>query len=1215
MILGRDEKIYDAAAFQKGLRRAVFGVVRVTIRSEGGTVGYSTGWLITDRLVVLPDFVISSDGPAGGSTYECHHVSHPDVPIGAEVVFSTHVEPHGSRPALLRLAAPLRKRALSLETRAAETGEQVFLLQHPGGAPEPHLSLGRVLHNEPPSLGYDADTAPGSSGAPVLSADWAVMAMHTRAVPDPKSNEGLTIAAIIEHLRESPAWKEIARHHKLADLATVRVELEAKGPETAPPIKPAEDEGLLAAAVRWSFDPKTIPSETVAKLRPLVPEPSARRWVLPAAERERALRSAGSMGVLREARGDRREADPRQRVIDRILDGPPYDLDEIAEEVLPHWLQATRWFANVVPSLPSPADVNEELERRRVRSRLEEIGGMSFRGRATQLAELHDWYADANAGPMVITGIGGIGKSALVAHFALDLLDETLLLWLDFDRADVAPDDAVSVLRVLFEQMTTQLGGFEAPSVDASSWEVAVNGLGAALAPHLDGVPKPLIVLDGFEVAQHAKRHGEIWKLMEMLRPQIPGVKVLVSGRAPVRDAELKDRSARTIHLEGLDKADADSWLRDAGIADAAMLDRLFEITRGIPLVLRLAVRWTESDGEIAELPEKLPAELVEGFLYQRILDRVIDPLLKPVARDALVLRRLTPQMIAGVLGDTLPKELADAEAFERLSREMSLAGDESESHAVAPVALPGIGALQLRPELRAATLRLLETDEPERVRTIDERAVEWYRRQDLENVANAAELAYHLLRLNDVRGAKQAWREGSESRLVGAEDELPENAKAARRWLHRQIREAAGEPEQLGSWENDARSRIRDLLARGVVRSVPAVLAERAKRTPESPLLMYDAWTLWDSGNLEGARKLLADAAATAGPVGRDRTLLAALLAQEAGDRAGADRWLATLADVKQWGDRVDPELDALTVAAARIRLTIDLESELKLLELLTRQVSRSPTTLELDVVLPPSDVVLPPLSALVGMGSTFKDYAETIRIPLEQVELESFAFEIERARGGSHRSGSTTALPLVAPEKPDPADTGLWRGSELVLARDALRVLEVVPEQGRNVVLDLAVLGWRRWRLATTTLFLPEACSQALQIETVGEPQRLSVVATLAAFRGDERIGSFVLFHDRQGALPEIVDRAATEHVPTVVPPPSKRRARLATRLLESAPGKTPPGLITGSAQTTSLVIPEIMRALPPEIRGPAFYLLSPEPLQMLVRQALAVPDSLVL
>lgn len=47
---------------------------------------------------------------------------------------------------------------------------------------------------------------------------------------------------------------------------------------------------------------------------------------------------------------------------------------------------------------------------------------------------------------MLITGIGGVGKSALVARFQAQLPENQLLLWLDFDRADLAPDDAVSVL-------------------------------------------------------------------------------------------------------------------------------------------------------------------------------------------------------------------------------------------------------------------------------------------------------------------------------------------------------------------------------------------------------------------------------------------------------------------------------------------------------------------------------------------------------------------------------------------------------------------------------------------------------------------------------------------------------------------------------------------------------------------------------------------------
>ncbi|MBA2517514.1 MAG: hypothetical protein H0V22_09420, partial [Solirubrobacterales bacterium] len=210
--------------------------------------------------------------------------------------------------------------------------------------------------------------------------------------------------------------------------------------------------------------------------------------------------------------------------------------------------------------------------------------------------------------------------------------------------------------------------------------------------------------------------------------------------------------------------------------------------------------------------------------------------------------------------------------------------------------------------------------------------------------------------------------------------------------------------------------------------------------------------------------------------------------------------------------------------------------------------------------------------------------------------------------------RGGPTQALSLVAPDMPNRAASGPWRGSELVLAKEGLGALLAAPEGASGLVLELAVLAWRRWRHATTTLFLAQACEQALRTEAVGEPQRLAVVATLAAFRGDE-LGSFVLLHDMGGPLPEILDRAAMEHVTSVAPPPTERRVELVTRLMESAGGTEWSGLITDWTQKTSLVLPEIMQALPPELRGPAFYILSPEPLQMLLRQALAVPDSLPL
>ena len=209
-----------------------------------------------------------------------------------------------------------------------------------------------------------------------------------------------------------------------------------------------------------------------------------------------------------------------------------------------------------------------------------------------------------------MTGIGGVGKSALVARVVLELPQETVQLWLDFDRADVAPDDPASVLRLLFEQLATQLDWFRAPTPDVNSWQSVVSGLGPALAPHLNGASAPLLVVDGFEVAQHVKEHGEIWRLLEQLLPQIAGLRVVISGRAPVGGLELGGRPAQWMELRELSKPEATAWLREAEIADERVLARVVEITHCIPLGLRLAAHWAEAGGEIGELPAELPEQL-----------------------------------------------------------------------------------------------------------------------------------------------------------------------------------------------------------------------------------------------------------------------------------------------------------------------------------------------------------------------------------------------------------------------------------------------------------------------------------------------------------------------------------------------------------------------------------------------------------------------------
>ena len=47
------------------------------------------------------------------------------------------------------------------------------------------------------------------------------------------------------------------------------------------------------------------------------------------------------------------------------------------------------------------------------------------------------------------------------------------------------------------------------------------------------------MVLDGFEIAQHAQHHDEIWDVLESLLTQIPDLKIIISGRAPVKGLRL----------------------------------------------------------------------------------------------------------------------------------------------------------------------------------------------------------------------------------------------------------------------------------------------------------------------------------------------------------------------------------------------------------------------------------------------------------------------------------------------------------------------------------------------------------------------------------------------------------------------------------------------------------------------------------------------------
>src|SRR6185295_6151921 len=235
MIIGASEQIFDGEAFAAGVARALRGVVRVTFGPQEGSA-VCTGWMLTPRLVVVPAYAVAP--PAGATPRPGDSICvlgmkngkvawQEEVTAEPEFLSSALPDSPESGIALLRLRTPRPNRELTLGFDAKQPGSFLSLLHFPYyGRPVVCISFGRLSLVEEPLLAYDADTLPGSGGAPVFDERWQLVAMHLLA--DGQLNRGLSLAALVETLQRSSAWPEIARSHRLADVAAGRQELQVE---------------------------------------------------------------------------------------------------------------------------------------------------------------------------------------------------------------------------------------------------------------------------------------------------------------------------------------------------------------------------------------------------------------------------------------------------------------------------------------------------------------------------------------------------------------------------------------------------------------------------------------------------------------------------------------------------------------------------------------------------------------------------------------------------------------------------------------------------------------------------------------------------------------------------------------------------------------------------------------------------------------------------
>jgi V8-like Glu-specific endopeptidase len=197
-------------------------VGRIDVRGPDGThAGYGTGFLVSPRLMLTNNHVLTDATAAGYSRVEFDFQEGLDGKLQTSIFasfdpaafFTTDRTLDFSLVALkgdLRKITPYGWNGLSAAEGKIIVGEYVTIIQHPSGERK-QLALREnqvvdVLDN---FLHYHTDTSPGSSGSPVFNDQWEIVALHHSGVPK-KDAQGRILTRDGRVYNRSMSEKEIA---------------------------------------------------------------------------------------------------------------------------------------------------------------------------------------------------------------------------------------------------------------------------------------------------------------------------------------------------------------------------------------------------------------------------------------------------------------------------------------------------------------------------------------------------------------------------------------------------------------------------------------------------------------------------------------------------------------------------------------------------------------------------------------------------------------------------------------------------------------------------------------------------------------------------------------------------------------------------------------------------------------------------------------------
>lgn len=407
----------------------------------------------------------------------------------------------------------------------------------------------------------------------------------------------------------------------------------------------------------------------------------------------------------------------------------------------------------------------------------------------SEFRNIIDWHEKP---PLLIKGVGGIGKSTLVAKFILNQniqqeKGNLPFIYIDFDLPGFSIKEPMTILLEAlrqiniqyfeYDQLINKINGqiskliygdslykFEGIEDIATkknynaSTESSRNYIYTTLEDVISeysmqisalGKSPIMVVFDSFEEMQYRASSSELhnfFAFIQEISKKIPRIRPIFAGRSEV-DFSIENIKFQNLEIKDFDKISANALLEKNGIEDKETRDFIYANFGGNPLMLNLAINLAQKkDLNLKETKRIKGAKW--KYLINRILGHIHDDQVRKIAIPGMLVRYVNPNVIKEILAKpTKVGFIKDSEAkiiFNELEKEVALISKSINNNEIS-----------FRQDLRMMCESMILDKYPHESKEIRENAIEYYSKySEMENITernmHMAEYFFHKMKRGD---------------------------------------------------------------------------------------------------------------------------------------------------------------------------------------------------------------------------------------------------------------------------------------------------------------------------------------------------------------------------------------------------------------------------------------------------------------------------------